>query len=831
MRRIVSFAFRGLVREFRGGEVMVLLAALTIAVGSVTAIGFLTDRVSQAVAAQAAEVLAADLRLRASEPLPEEWLDGANELGAQTSKALYFPSVVYAGEESGLATVKAVDVGYPLRGTLRTAPRLLAEEELSPGLPASGEVWAEAALLARLGADVGATVELGARSFVVTRVLTYRPDQAGGFTSLAPSVLLNYADVPATGLIREGSRVTYQQLYAGDREIMAAVERYLDDRRSDDIRLQTRGEADGNLNQSIDRASRFLALASLVSLLLAAVAVAMSARRFASRRLDTAALLKSLGATQNFVLGVNLIQLLLLALVACVAGTLLGMAGEALLTTILADLLKVALPAASLRPVILGAGTAVLLLVGFALPSLATLRRSPPLRVLRHDLEPPPVGALLTYACAVVAVGLLVYWSVRDLKLVVVIIGGSLVIAALLYFAGRLLVALLSRFRSSVGVSWRYGLANVARRGQLSAIQVVAFGLGLMVLLFLTFVRNDLLSDWRGSLAENAPNRFLINIQPHELESVQSILAKYELDDADFVPLVRARMTHINGQDVTQIDFDQSMERGRGFVRREANLSFANRLQEGNEVVSGEFWSADHTGPPEVSVDEEVMRDLNLEIGDTLTYIVAGEPLTAEITSARLIQWDSFLPNFFMVFSPGALDDYPKTYVSGLFVNRDNQRVVLELARAHPSVSAIDMGAIIRQVKTVIDRAATAVQAVFFLTLFAGLVVLFAAVQSTLDERRYESALLRTFGARSSTVVAGIAAEFLALGIAAGILAALGASALGYVAATQLFNLDYRFDAILWIAGIVGGALLVGVSGLLAARSAIRSTPVEVLRG
>ena len=823
------FAWRSLLREARGGEVLVLLAALSIAVASVTAIGFLTDRVSQAVALQASEVLAADVRVRSAEPLDPAILADGQALGLATAESVSFVTVVYAGDDSTLVRLQAVTDGYPLRGTLQTADALFGTPADVESIPAPGEIWAERAALARLGIDVGATLAVGEREMAVTRLLAYRPDQSTGFTSFAPTVLINLGDLASTDLVREGSRVSYAQLFAGERRIVAEFGARLDAELPRSIRVQTQGEASGSLTSAIDRASRFLALASLVSLVLAAVAVAMAARRYAERRLDTAALMKSLGASQAFVLNVNLIQLILIAAAASVAGSVIGFASERLLVTLLGDLLRANLPAPSLYPIVLGVGTATVLLIGFALPSLLTLRSTPPLRVLRHDLAPPPPSALATYGSALLALGALVYWSVRDVKLVAIILGGSALAGVVLYVGGRVLTGALGSLRGNVGVSWRYGLANVARRGSLSAVQVVAFGLGLMVLLFLTFVRTELLANWRATLGEDVPNRFVINIQPDEAPSVRRILTAAGIDAAGLTPLVRARMTHINGRDVRDIAFrDPDASR---FAQREANLTYTNTLTETNEITLGEWWGEDYQGDDVlVSVDEDVAEQLELAIGDELTFMIAGVGITATIDNLRRIKWDSFEPNFFMVFTGGSLDPFPRTFITALRVEGAQRDAMLTLAREHPSISIIDTGAIIEQVRGIIDRASLAIQAVFLFTLGAGLVVLFAAVQTTLGERRYESALLRTFGASSRTVFAGVAAEFLAIGLAAGLLASLGASALGWVAARELFQLSYGFDPALWLTGFLGGALVVGVSGIVAARSAVNTPPVRVLR-
>jgi putative ABC transport system permease protein len=390
--------------------------------------------------------------------------------------------------------------------------------------------------------------------------------------------------------------------------------------------------------------------------------------------------------------------------------------------------------------------------------------------------------------------------------MLVILLGGVVIIAAALYLVGRILVAAMGRFRTGVGVAWRYGLANVARRGRDSAVQVVAFGLGLTVLLLLTIVRTDLLQGWRQTLDEKAPNHFMINIQPHELEPVASIYESAGIAVPEFVPLVRARMSTIK------------------------NLSFAATLSSSNEITQGQWWPADYDGPPLVSVEEEAAVETGLALGDKMTFLIAGQELEVTVASIRKINWDSFQPNFFMVFSPGSLADMPMTYISSLRIEKEQQSVLVKLVRAHPSISVIDLDAILRQVRGIIEKASLAVQAVFIFTLAAGIAVLFAAVQSTIDERRFESAMLRALGARKRTVFSGVMAEFAALGAAAGILASAGASILAAVVAVRLFELPYEFNPLIWAVGIAAGVLLVCASGLVAARGAINAPPVEVLR-
>lgn len=826
---MLRFAFRSLMREARSGELAVLVLALTLAVGSVTAIGFLTDRIGQAVALQAAEVLAADLRLEAPTRPDPAFLDQARARGLKTATMKSFPSVVYVGEDSALASVRAVTDGYPLRGRVRIADQLLGTPRVADSIPAPGEVWLETGVLAQLGADVGATVELGASTFRVAAVITYRPDQTPGFSGLAPALIMNDADLANSELLGEGSRLRYIYLFAGERDAVREFAQELDANLPADARLQDRGDAGRELSDAISRAARFLALASLVSLLLAAVAVAMSARRYAQRRLDTAALMKSLGATQGFVVNTTLVQLLVLGLLASVLGGAVGYSAQWALSQVLAGWLRSSLPSPSLQPLLLGAGTALILLVGFALPSVLRLARTPPLRVLRRSLDPPPVGAIVSYGLAIGALCTLVYWSVRDLSLLLVIAGGTLITGAVLYGVGNLLVRLLASRRGGVGVAWRYGLANVARRGGSSAIQIVAFGLGLMVLLLLTVVRNDLLAGWRTSIDDTAPNHFLINIQDADRDGIRDLLVEASIEAPVFTPLVRARMTAIDRVDVESMTF--TSERGERLARRGQNLSYSATLAASNTLVAGRWWSPDHDGEPQVSVEVDAARDMGVELGDVLTFDVAGEIMNAQVTSLRKVEWSSFEPNFFMVFSPNALAAYPKSFITSLKVNDDQRAALLRLVRAYPSVSVIDLEAVLDQVRAIIDKAALAVQLVFAFTLAAGLVVLFAAVQSTLDERRYESALLRTFGASRRTVLAGLATEFSVLGFASGLFAALGASLIGALAARRLFELDYTIDPWLWVTGTAVGVIVVGISGMLASRSALSTPPVATLRG
>jgi putative ABC transport system permease protein len=824
----LRFALRNLLRDLKSGELAVLLLALLVAVASLTAVGFFTDRIGRAVNQQAGEVLAADLRLESARPIREEYDAEARHLGLRVARILSMPSVVFHGEASSLVALRAVGDGYPLRGRLKIADEPFGPARATDGIPGPGEAWADSRLLARLGVPVGARLAVGAHEVKVTQVLDYRPDQGAGFGDLSATLMINLADVPATELIQPGSRVSRAVLFSGETRDVATLRKFLAAGKQPGERLQAIEDASPQIRASSDRAGRFLSLASLVSVLLSAVAVAMAARRYATRHLDSVALMKCMGASQRFVLRQTLVQLVCVAVLVTILGTAVGYAAQAGLAWLLRDLIRSDLPPPGLSTAWVGFVTAVTILVGFALPPLLQLKRVPPARVLRRNLEPPPLRYAAVYVFAIGAVLALLYWLVRDARLVSVVaagIGGTFLALAI---AGWLLVKALAPLRSGVGVAWRYGLANVARRGRDSVVQIVAFGLGIMVLLLLALVRDDLLEDWRASLPADAPNYFMINIRPDEATAITEFFRKEGLPPTELAPLVRARLTAINDVPVGQIRFEG--DRAQGFVEREANLTWARTLRDDNRLVSGRWWRDGDGGGARVSVETDYAERLGLKLGDTVTYDVAGEPVTATITSLREVRWDSFQPNFFMVFSPGVLDDVTGTLITSVHVQPAQRPALVDLVRQFPEVTIIDIDALLSQVRDVMDKAALAVQYVFLFTLAAGLMVLLAAVQATRDERRYESAMLRTLGASRRVVFQGVAAEFTALGLLAGLLAAAGATVVGYFLAREVFNLRYAPDPWVWVIGVLGGALLVGIAGMLAARSAVTQPPVATLR-
>ena len=828
MSRALALALRTLGREWRSGELGVLLLALTIAVAALTGVGFLVGRIGAAVDLQASEVLAADVRLGSPQPMANTYFDEAAKRGIRAARGINLLSVVFNGEESQLTNVRAVGEGFPLRGKVLVADEPFVPGVEATGIPGRGEAWPDSKLLVGIGGKIGSQISIGSATFRVTRVLISRPDQGGSFAELAPSLLMNLEDVPSTELIQPGSRVSYVALFAGARDQVDSFKEWLRATRQRGERLVDVAQASTQIKSATDRASRFLSLASLVSVLLCSIAVAMSARRYVQRHLDAVALLKTLGATRAFTLSVSILQLLVIAIAATLVGSVLGFISQEWLIRAIRGLLNAELPPADFGPLLVGFITAVAVLAGFALPPLLQLSRVPTIRVLRRDVGPPSPAVMLAFGPAVFAVAFLIYWVVRDWFLFWVFTLGLAGFLALLAITGYALVSLAGRLRGSVGVSWRYGVANLSRRRAESLVQIVAFGTGIMVLLLLGLVRNDLANDWKLSLPTDIPNFFFINIPNDQRDAFMSDLTARGALPSRVMPMIRGRLVALNGTPNDRLRFRR--EDGEEFAGREQNLTWADELGPDNRIVEGQWFAPGVKGQHLVSIATEFQESMGLKLGDKMTFDIAGETVEATIASFRKVKWDSFQPNFFIVFAPGVIDNTAGTYMTSVHFPSGEAKSLAALARKYPSVSIFDIQDLLDRVRSVIDKAVLAVQSVFLFTLFAGLTVMMAAVQASRDERRYESAMLRTLGASRGTVLRGVLAEFVTLGALSGLLASVGAALAGYFVATRVLEMKYGFEPNVWIVGMVGGALLVSFSGWLATRSVINTPPVTTLR-
>ncbi len=823
-------------RDWRAGELNVLIAALLLAVASVGTVGFFADRVKTALSRQANLLLGADMLISGDRPLPDAYAEEARRRGLAATPVLKFNSMVQregadAAAGAVLADVKAVAAGYPLRGAITLVDARTPDGVGATGIPPRGEAWPDSRLAARLGVKTGDGILVGEAVLKIGPVVQQEPEVASGLLSLGPRLLVNLDDVPATNLLQPGNRAAYRLLVAdtANRDRLEGYTSWIQRELKPGQRVETVRDLRPEIRQTLDRAEKFLGLAALVAVMLAAVAVALAASRYLRRHLDTAAMLRCFGTSERRTLALFVLQFLAVGLAASVAGVGLALVGQQILVALLGGIASANLPAPGFVPGIAAFGTGVLLLLGFALPPLVALASVPPLRVLRRDLPRPRAGGIAAYLLGAVVIALLIAWQAQDAKAGGIMIGGigGLLVAAALAAWG--MIVALKRLPQR-GVTWRFGLANLRRRPLGSSLQIGALALGLMALLLLTVVRGDLMKSWRQSLPPDAPNHFIINVLPDQIDGVQALVKRETGASVPLYPMVRGRLTAVNG---TPIDTTQLGDtRARRLAEREFNLSWATDLPRTNRIVAGK-WFDGATGPAAgLSMEDGIADTLKLKLGDTLTWDVAGTPLTASITSLRKVEWDSFRPNFFALFAPGVLEAMPQTYLGAVRVPESPQAGawLSALVQQFPNVLAIDVGEIIRQIQSIMDQVATAVEFVFLFTLLGGLLVLQAAIAATQDERKFDAAVLRTLGASRAQLAAAQIAEFLVLGALAGTLAATGATATGYVLSDRVFQIPFAANPLLWVYGIVGGALAVTLAGWLGTRGIAQHPPLEVIR-
>lgn len=819
---------RDTLREWRSPELRVLAAALVIAVAAVAAVGFFTDRVDRGMTQQAATLLGGDIAVVSNAPIPESWLVEARERGLTATRSATLPSVLFTpDDDSQLVSVRAVDRDWPLRGEVQ----LGGEPDPVPSLqgPEPGQAWGDGALLQSLELAPGATVELGGLRLALSAQLLVEPDRGSNLFDIAPRLLIHFEDLERTGLIGPGSRVRYQFLAAGPPAAVEGLRVWLETQMQPGQRLLDLEDANPELREAINRAQRFLGLASLMAVLLAGAAIAVAAHHYANQRADAAAVMRALGASRRLVLRVYFLRVLAIAAVASSLGLALGFGAQFVLSGILGDWLATELPPPGWRPVIAGLGVGLVTAAGFALPALLRIGQVSPLRVLQRNLGLPPVSVWLSTALALVTFGALLYWQSADPALAAWVLLGTGVALVVLGVLGLLLIVLLRPLRDRGGMALRFGLANLSRRGGLSAIQMVAFSIGILALLLLAIVRVDLLSAWEQNIPADAPNLFFINIQPGQERDFADRVAAAGLERPELDPMIRGRLVAINGERVSAADFDD--DRARRLLEREFNLSHADAPPAHNRVSAGRWFDPGAGAEGGWSVESGLMERFSLRMGDELTFTIAGAPVSGPITSVREVNWDSFKVNFFVIGPPALLQDQPKTYITALYLPPELEAAKNRWLREFPAVTAIDVAALLAQVRSVIEQATRAVEYVFLFTLFAGLTVLYAAVQATRDVRRRETALLRTLGARRQQIRNGLLAEFGTLGLLSGLLAALIASAVGGLLAWQVFGFDYAVNPMTFVFGIGGGTLGIGLAGWLGTRRVLDQAPLRVLRG
>jgi putative ABC transport system permease protein len=819
-------------RDWRGGELGLLVVALMVAVGTVTSVSLFVDRLHQALLTESANFLAADRYIGSSQAIPDAFREAAAALALTTADTMLFPSMVFAGEDRNeLVSVKAAGPGYPLRGTLR-----VADEPFTPGiptdeLPALGEVWMDARLFPSLGVSLGDEIEVGFARLRVARVLTQEPDRGGSMYDLGPRLLMRIEDVPATEVVQPGSRISYRLLLKGDDGSLEALRDEIGIEEDPNYWWRGIRESSPTIGSALERAESFLLLGGLLGVLLAGVAVALSSHRYARRHYDHVGVLKTLGATPNQILGSYLGVLASVGGLAVLLGLLVGGGLHLAIVLLLKSLIPVSLPMPSARPWLLGAVTGIICALAFALPPLLHLKNISPMRVIRRDLGAAPPSQILSYtAAALGSLGLLVWYSGSIVLTAWTLLGtlGALalfgVLATVLLRGGRVV-------GMQAGSGLRLALAGLQRRRRENTAQILIFGLAIMLLLILLLLRTALLDEWRNQVPENAPNHFVLNITPGDVAAVGEMIAANSTAQGGLFPMIRGRVTAVNGIDAEVWEETHRSERGDGpRLRSGRNLTWSATIPEDNTLVAGRWWQPDDLRAM-VSLEDDYAEDLGLELGDELTFDIGGEVLTVEVTNLRRLNWESMRPNFFIIFSPGALESFPATYMTSFYLEPENKRFLNDLLSRFRALTVIEVDAIIAQVQSIIARVTQAVELVLGLVLASGCLVLIASIHASRDARMSEHALIRTLGGTRKLIASSLAAEFACLGLFAGIVAVVGAEVTVLILQTQVFGLSAQLHPWLWLAGPLGGALLILLVGILGTRKLVSAPPIAVLRG
>jgi putative ABC transport system permease protein len=827
------FGLRLLWRDWRGGELGILASALVMAVAIVTGISLFADRLQQGIVAQSSTFLAADRVLQSPRAIKPHWLDQARSLGLQQAQVLGFQSMVFAGDDMDsamqIASVKAVSNNYPLHGVLEVSDEAFTTSFNISNGPKAGEVWLDPRLLPLMNIDLGDSLNVGEAKLTVTKVIVNEPDRGGNVFAFGPRVMMNIYDIPATKIVQPGSRVEFRYLFAGDAELLKKYGAWLKSRMEPSHKWLNLKDSQPRIAQSLERAEQFLLLAGALGVGLAGIAIALAARRYSERHYDYVAMMKSLGATSVRVMVIYSLNLLVLGFIAMLVGCGVGWMIQEVFIRVLQSYFEVAsVPDITLRPFIIGSVTALVCLLAFALPPLLSLQRASPLSVLRRDIPHSGLSNLITYGMGVLGIALLMYWYSGNLILTLVVLCGvglTFIIVGL--FAWYLLRGT-TKVGMQAGSSWRLALASMRRRGFQNAVQSVIFSLSIMLLLMLALVRSSLIEEWQVQLPEGTPNHFLINVAERDVDSLSNLLLENKLQSEPIYPMVRGRLTLINGDTVKSrvSELDPSAENS---LDRELSLSWSDTKPLDNELLAGQWWqpgSTDH----ELSIESVLAKRLGITLGDQLQFQIGSEILIVTVTSIRKLDWDTMKPNFYMLFPAEILKQYPATFMTSFYLPPDKKYFLNSFLRDFPTVTVIEMDSVIKQIRTIINQVSSAIELVLGLIIISGLLVLIASVQASLDSRFQESAILRTLGAKRGLVLGSLAIEFSSLGCLAGFLAAFSAELCVYGLQEFLLGMTYVPHPWVWLVGPIIGGVLIGSAGFITCRKVVNTPPVDILR-
>jgi putative ABC transport system permease protein len=821
-----KLALKMLWRDSRSGELTILASALIIAVTSSTAIALFTDRLQRTMTEQTADFLAADLVITSPEPIVTSWSAKADELKLASANTVEFSSVLIENDEMLLAGVKAVSDNYPLRGFLKiTGSDYLQEKTVQKG-PEPGQVWVEKRVLSALKLELGNAITVGEKKLRMSQIITYETDKQGDFYSFSPRVMMNAADLQSTGVIQPGSHVHYFFQYRGESKALADFNRWIKPQLNPSQRILDIHDDRPELGSALSKAERYLGLSSIVVILIAGVAIAMATRRYTERHFNATAILRCLGVKQQEILWLYSCQFVILGLIASAIGCLGGWFVQKALFHLLQGLLPQQVANPGILAIIFGFMIGLIVLLAFALPPLLRLRQVSPLRVLRRELEPLPTSAWLVYGLALCIIAFLIERYTNDLRMTLTILGvGSAALLILGFFIYGLLRSA-GKLLPRMNLSWRFGLQGILRNGQASVGQILAFSITLVAMILSFTVRTSLIENWQKQLPDNAPNHFALNIFTHQKQLFQDELIKNGINSSAFYPIVRGRLVEINKIPVQQIVSKDSQ--GENATHRELSLTWTKGLPEDNKITAGNWWLNDQPGL--VSVEKKLAESLKIKLRDQLTFTVGSQQFTAIVTNIRSLDWDTMKPNFYMIFSPGTLNDYPSNYLTSFYLPDAQKKVLNNLVKKYPGTTILEVDHILKQFKTILSQLTQAINYLLYFSLLAGFTVLFAAVYSTLDQRIQEGAIIRTLGANRAFLRKIHLLEFSALGFIAGLLAIMISEALLYSLYSRVMHIDYSPNYYLWLFVPVVGSISVALAGYTGIRHVVNQSPVSVLR-
>jgi len=828
--KLLGLALRMARRDWRSGELRLLALAIVIAIAATTSVGFLVDRVRSALQRDAAQYLGGDVVLDSDHPIDDALTKTAAQLGLRSALALSFPSMALSDSDaqaSTLVAVKAVTDGYPLRGTLQLNEG--GVHRAAKGIPDSGTVWVEPQVLIALGVQQGDSLRLGNSRLRIGGLIDSEPDRAIQVMGFAPRVLMNAKDLPATGLVQPASRIAYRWMVAGETASVRALISSLAPRLQRGQHLESLDDGRPELQRSLSRADRFMRLVALLTVMISAIAVSAAARRFGTRRLDSCALMRCLGLVQNDMLTLFVLEFAAVGLLASLVGVLIGLALHFALVGLLAGLLQQVLPWPTVYPGVQGLLCGMILLLGFAVPPLEQLRRVPPVRVLRRDVGLQTPRTWLAYLTGAVGFALLLFWTAGEWRLGLIVGGGFLgclaFFGAIAHFSMRLLQWIRRQEHRSVGWTLRFALAAMQRRRGTNLAQLVALATGLTAILALAIARIDLVDEWREQAPIDAPNRFVINIQPEQVEAIAARLRLAQIAGVSLEPMVRGRLVEIDGKKVGPESYEDP--RAQALIDREFNLSYRTEPPAHNRIDRGHWFAP---GAPELSIEEGIAKRLGIGLGQVLRFDVAGQMVEAKVTSIRTVNWNSMRVNFFVIMSPSLLRQAPQSFITSFYLPPQQARLMTELVRDFPNLTVIDIDQVLRQVRGMLDQLISAAQFLFVFALAAGVLVLYTALVSSHDERVREAALLRALGASREQLANAQRAELILVGALSGAMAAVGAAAVGWALARFVFDFDFVVHAWVPAAGVSGGIVAALLGGWIGMRGILETPPLASLR-